>query len=536
MNVVQDWPHQRLGVEETIRRIEAGVRALCLSSPTGGGKSRMVLRLIEWAVAKGWQVAVFTNRKMLTSQLSSGLLRDGIKLGVRAAEFEAYTDIDAPVQVCSTPTELHRVYKAREKFGREVKLFPAQLILIDEVHLNKADSMMAIVKEYRELYDSRIVGISATPLGVSHFLDELIVAGNNTELRDCGALIWAKPYEPAVVDLPKIRRSKSGFDSQKAMEDSMKAIWTQHVVGHIWTHWKQKRPEGKSCLGMAPGVKESLGLAHEFYKHGINAAHFDAETIFVDGKEYNTKDQTDRDEVLLRSKAGEVPMIWNRFVLREAVDMPWLEMLTLATPISSVLSYVQTVGRILRASPSTGKQHAIIVDHANSIRMHGGPNLDRDDDWRKYFHQDEEQLSKDRVARLRDPDDAEAEPLTCPQCGRMRAKGNECPECHFIATKSTRKVIQEDGELKLVSGNAFPKRVPKMKPDTSRLVEACYFRCANARKPMTFNQMRALFKYENHYWPPMDLPFFPKNKSDMTRKIKQVPRSDLHPKQETSNA
>lgn len=522
-----DWPHQIFGVSETIKRIESGVKSLCLSSPTGGGKSLMILRLIEWAVARGWQVAVFTNRRLLTNQLMQGLTRGGVRLGVRAAEFEAWTDLDAPVQICSTPTEVARVIRQREKGNSGAKLFPAQLVIVDEVHMNAADSMVAIAKEYHSEHDAVVLGVSATPLGVSHLCSELIVAGNTASLRDCGALVLAKSYEPAVVDLPKVRKSKTGIFSQSEMDDAVKAIWSQHVVGHIWEHWKKMRPPGKSGIGFAPGVKESHGLAIEFFKHGINAAHISSDFIFVDGKEYRTNSQEDRDDIFARSKSGEIPMIWNRFLLREAIDLPSLEILTLATPIASLLSYVQTVGRVLRASPSTGKEFAIIVDHAGTLRMHGSPNMNRDDEWQRYFHSPEDQITKDRVDRLRDPDDKEVEPITCPQCGLIRATGAVCKGCGFQSSQSVRKVIQEDGTLRPVKDKVFPKRFTKVKPDTLTQWESCYYRAKHARKSMTFKQARGLFKYENGYWPPMDLPLMPVNRSDWSRKVINVGVTEL---------
>lgn len=529
-----DWPHQISGVADTIARIEAGVKSLCLSSPTGGGKSLMMLRLIEWAVERGQSVAVFTNRRLLTNQLAQGLNRDGIHLGVRAADFESWTDLNAPVQICSTPTEASRVLRARERGNDGASLFPAQLVFGDEVHLNKADSMSAIVKEYHEKHDAVFVGVSATPLGVSHLCSELIVAGNTSSLRECGALVIAKSFEPAVVDLPKIRKSKTGIFSQSEMDEAVKAIWSQHVVGHIWGNWKKMRPDGKSCIGFAPGVKESHGLAQEFWKHGINAAHISSDFIFVDGNEYRTNAQEDRDEIFARSKDGSVPMIWNRFVLREAIDLPWLEMLTLATPIASLLSYIQTVGRVLRASPSTYKEFALIVDHAGTLRMHGSPNMDRDDDWRRYFYAPDGQITKDRVDRLRDPDDKEAEPITCPQCGLIRNSGGLCKGCGFESSTSVRKVIQEDGSLRRVKDQVFPKRHTKMKSDTATQWESCYYRAKHAKKPMSFKQARALFKYENRYWPPMDLPLMPKSKADWSRKVVNVGVTDLIPRT-TSN-
>ncbi len=532
------WPHQSYAVEETHRQILAGVRSMCITSPTGGGKSAIIQTLLEDFVGQGLQCAVFTNRRLLTNQLANGLSEHGIHLGVRAAGFEAWTDTNAPVQICSMQTEVARVLKKRtramnrlssaDEAHRDHSLFPANVVFIDEVHMNSGDQMADIVREYQEKYNAIIIGVSATPLGVSHICDELVVAGNMTSLRDCGALVPAYCYEPASFDIWKIRRTKSGVYSQQELEDRVKAIWSQHVVGQIGSHWKKQNPDGLPSLGMAPGVKESLGLATEFHRHGINAAHIDASGIFVDGKYFTTDEQSDRDELFARSKDGEIPIIWNRFVLREAIDLPWLQCLSLATPIASLTAFVQVVGRVLRACPSIGKTKAMILDHGGAIRMHGSPNLDRDDDWRRYFHEREDKISKDRLEELRNPDSKEPEPITCPQCSMIRKSGPKCPGCQYEHPHSVRKVIQEDGSLVPVKGDVFPKRKTKMLPNTVDIWKQCYFRCLNAKKPMSFTQARALFKYENYYWPPQDLPYMPKCKGDWTRKIKTVAKEDLH--------
>lgn len=534
---MSDWPHQIYALQEATSRIEAGSTSLCITSPTGGGKSRIVQRLCEWAVGKMWRVAIFTNRKLLTAQLSRGLNTSGIHLGVRAADFESWSDPSAPVQICSAPTEVSRVLRARERAmkkaateseaHRDFKLFPAELVIIDEVHMNCADQMMEIVGEYREKFGAVVVGITATPLGVSHMLDELIVAGNMTSLRECKALVYAECYEPAVIDIPKIRKSKQEIFTQKQLDTATKAIWTQHIVGMIYDHWKSLNPGAMPALGMAPGVKESIGLAEEFSRRGVNVAHIDGKGIYVDGEYHKTSRQEDRDEIFARSKSGDLKVIFNRFVLREAIDLPWLEHLMLCTPIASPLSFIQTVGRVLRASPATGKQHAIITDHAGSIRTHGSPNLDRDQDWMQYFHETESKLARDRQNALRDPEKKEPEPITCPECGLIRRRGAICPKCGYEASESVRRVIQEDGELVKVAGDVFPRRKTKMKPDTADIWTRCYYRMRNAKSPKTFGQAYGLFVYENHYQPPRDLPLMPKDPRDWTRRIKDVPTDSL---------
>ena len=525
----EDWPHQSQAVFDAVRLMNEGERAFCITSPTGGGKSRVVQRLCEHIVKDGQVAAVMSNRILLTTQLLRGLNKSGIRVGCRAAGFEAWTDADAPVQVISGPTEISRVMNRRKRFGEDAKLHAADLILVDEAHIQAGDKTKEILDEYKNQHGSTIVGISATPLGVSHIYDHLIIAGNNTSLRACGALVAAKCYEPAVIDLPKIRKSKTGVFSQQELEDATKAIWSQHVVGHIFEHWKQLNPDARPSLGMAPGVRESLGMATEYWKRGINAAHIDAEGIFVNGEYKRTNEQADRDELFEMARDGKVPQIWNRYVLREAIDLPWLYMLSLATPIASLVSYVQVVGRVLRVHPS--KSFAVIADHCGAIRMHGSPNADRDDDWRQYFHEaDTDKITKDRQRNLTDPDNKEPEPITCPQCKQIRRTGNKCPGCGFEHQKSVRMVIQEDGRLKPSSGDVYPRRKVTQKPDTERKWIAVYHRMKNARTPKTFSQALALFKKENRYYPPENLPFMPKDKADFHRKINHVDRADLYQK------
>lgn len=63
---------------------------------------------------------MFTNRRLLTSQISKSLSDSGIHLGVRAADFESWSDPTAPVQVCSFQTEDARVLRKREQAIRRV--------------------------------------------------------------------------------------------------------------------------------------------------------------------------------------------------------------------------------------------------------------------------------------------------------------------------------------------------------------------------------------------------------------------------------
>ncbi len=533
------WPHQPKAFQDVVDAIERGIRRICLTSVTGSGKSYIAQMLCEWAVARDWPVAILSNRKLLTNQLAVGLNDAGIHLGVRAADFESWTDHNAPVQVCSVPTEASRVINKRaraiknlatvEEAHRDHSLFPAKLVICDESHLQKGTRTRQILDEYSDKYGAFIVGITATPLGIGDIYEELILGCNMTAGRACGALVVADCYAPVVMDLQHVYRKAEELPTQEAMEKATQKIWTQHIVGMVYEHWK-RIADGRPSLGFAPGVKESLGLAHEFYGHGVNAAHISGSGLFVDGKEYKSTKQEDRDEIFARSKSGEIPICFNRFVLREAIDLPWIECISLATPIRSLLSFIQVVGRGLRACPSTGKKSCAVIDHCDNIWLHGSPNMDRDDQWITYFNEDEDKITRDRVNDMRSSDSKEPAPIICPECGAMRRTGPTCHKCGFEHTTSTRRIMQHDGTLVKSDAPLFPKRKPKMFRNTEALWVKCYWQAKNSKKGMTFSQARGLFQYKHHYCPPEGLPFMPKHKMDWTRPVHKVANDRLHSK------
>ena len=72
------WPNQERALAETTAAIEGGSKRLCVTSPTGTGKSRMMVDMLEWATASGKRAALFTNRRMLFDQTCGVLESHGI--------------------------------------------------------------------------------------------------------------------------------------------------------------------------------------------------------------------------------------------------------------------------------------------------------------------------------------------------------------------------------------------------------------------------------------------------------------------------
>src|SRR5262249_18521178 len=126
------WPNQEFALAEVPRLLEEE-RRICLTSPTGSGKSRIMCGLIEQTVRCGCPAVLYTSRRLLIDQLTRVLASHGIEFGVRCAGHEDRREL--PVQISSLPTEEARVYKKEDwqlhGNGKRV------LALVDECHLNK---------------------------------------------------------------------------------------------------------------------------------------------------------------------------------------------------------------------------------------------------------------------------------------------------------------------------------------------------------------------------------------------------------------
>ncbi len=439
----QLWPHQSRGLDETIAAINAGENGLCVTAPTGAGKSRMMTEMIVWAKSVGRRVSLYTNRRALLDQTQRVLAKAGINHGIRAAGFKAQNHW--PVQLSSIQTEIARVYRSKTW-----KLADSQLVLIDEAHQQGAEGAEQIIKDHKAA-GAAVVGFTATPVDLAHVYDRLIVAGTNSELRACGAHVPCYTYGP---DEPDARGLKLSAKTGEFTENSIrKAIMTKSIFARVLDSYHKLNPEQRPAILFGPGVAESIWFAEQFRAAGISAAHIDGDHVSYgetddEGNPVLVKSDRDkRDEILAASERGEIKVICNRFVLREGIDAPWLYHAIFATAFGALSSYLQAGGRLLRSHPSL--DHVILQDHGGNWWRHGSLNSDREWDltWTNAIH------AGLRAQDIRDK--KEREPIVCPKCAAVRGSGNQCPKCGHIASGKSRMVVQTDGTLREMTGDIY---------------------------------------------------------------------------------
>lgn len=517
------WPHQASALQAIKMHIIDGRRRILLTSPTGGGKSRIIYELMEYFLrVPRWKSIIYTNRRMLVEQIVKGLGNAGLSCGVRAAGH--HEQPDSPIQVGSIQTEDSRVYKKKGHLKWE--LFPANVVFIDEAHLQsgkEVGSMMARVKEDHYKAGAIIIEVTATPLDMDGKAEVMVVAGTNSELRECGALVPAMHYGPDEPDLRHIGLTQvtQGDDlSEPQIKKIMGKVEKgeanpklKKLFGRVMEWFDELNHERRPTILFAPGVAESRWFAEEFCARGIAAAHIDGEDIWTPSTGDVKAKRESRDELLEMSKDGTVKVLCNRFVLREGIDCPWLSHGIFATAFGSLQSYLQSGGRLLRSHP--GVERITIQDHGGNWWRHGSLNADRD--WPLGITS---RLAKGvREDGLREKN--LPEPMRCPRCSAILLS-LRCV-CGFVLDPKakSRPVVQENGELVLMRGDIFKQRKTEIRDDTEALYARCFYRMKHGNK--TFQQAIGLFYQENGYFPPTNLPWMPVNPEDLRRKIADVP-------------
>lgn len=469
----EPWPHQSRTVRAIYQSLRAGAIDLaCVACPTGGGKTRMMVMVARLCEHLGLRCILYTHRKMLRAQASGVFSDHGIEHGVRAAGTRP--DLDLPMQISSFDTERSRTLSEANRW----ETHRADVVLIDEAHANTHPTAQTLISDHLAGGAQLVCGFTATPVSVDLIYNRLIVAASTSELRACGALVKCLTYGPTEPDRAHIRRNvKTGEYSEGAVR---KAIRCDQIFGRVVEHYRKLNPAEAPSILFAPGVAESQWFAEEFARNGITAAHIDHET----------SDER-REEILAQSKAGEVKVVCNRFVLREGVDAPWLAHGIMATAFGGLSNYLQAGGRLLRASP--GLESVTLQDHGGNWHEHGSLNEDR------YWKIEDTNTSlrmELTKAREAEKGDASTEPICCPQCHGVRKAGRgECPYCGHRHKRSVRLVMQADGELKRAVG-----RVVKHRPeqtDYQKIWSACYYANLKGKsggKDRTLNQIAAQFR------------------------------------------
>lgn len=480
-----NWPHQDRGKQAIKELRVTGAKTILASAPCGAGKSRIMAQLCQEEVANGGTVKIYLHRSMLREQLSNVFQAAGIAHGVQAAGVEP--SFEHPIQICMTDSVYSRaIVKGSWDIGTP------SLVVFDEAHNQVEGKARAIVYgsttgtaiTYGHVQTGAcVVGFSATPVGCSSFYEKLVSFGSYSECRAVKAHSLVRVYSPSEIDCAGLDRSADGeFSSRKVQERATK------IVGDAYANWRKLNPDSEPAILFAPSVEGSKWFAEEWANRGVSVAHLDGthclmprrtQTGAIELDQYDTTPEL-REEIMRMSKCGEIKVLMNRFVLREAIDMPWLRHGIGATVFGGISTYLQSVGRIQRYWE--GVPYKIWQSHGGCYHRHGSPNMNR----RWDLGDTNLSIARARVEAAKNAEPSEEiEGICCPKCNGWRSRGSRCPMCGHSHKISVRKVMQIDGELKLMRGVVNKPKKKKKETTADALWLQTLFRSGSLGQPIS---------------------------------------------------
>lgn len=536
------WKHQTDCVQKINEAIAAGEKRVVLCSATGTGKSVIMEDCARGWVSDSLDTVVITNRRFLFEQLVKGFRRSGLPTRTIASGWpdhgrERFT-------VCMFQTLTSRGIAP-----------PAKRVLFDECHNETGESAVQLLKEYEDC-GATAIGVTASALGVSHLYDHLILGADRSDGRKCGSLVMAQCFGGGQLDMAAANRDSSG---EYRPGEVAKKAWNKAIYGQVVKEHLKINPEGRPTLLFAPGKKESNYFVDQFEQAGVSAASITSDGIYWQGETIPASPKN-RQHIKEAVASGAITVLCNRFILREGIDIPELSHCILACPFGSILSYTQSVGRVLRNHDSLpeidfgahgGKQRGVTIqDHGGNFWRHGSPNADLASTWKTYFHDSPKRVTDDREKKLKQkeldrPDDEVVEgreetPTECPACGAIQFvfKNRRCYRCdNEIFRSGTRRVFQTNGELteqRAMHDVRTKRRKKDPSSEMTRGWKSAYYSAKNSNR--NFNQARGYlrsgrvrgFEHLKGVELPLNLPLMPLDPSLWSEKVSVVPGEHLH--------
>lgn len=339
---------------------------------TGGGKTVVFSNIIK--EHKGYCIAI-AHRVEIVSQISLTLAKHGIRHNIIAQKSAVREIVSIHLQeigksfyqqnaICfvSSVDTLLRLPKNTDWFSK------ITLVIQDEGHhtlkTNKWGSAASLFPNAKGLYPT------ATPcradgknLSRKHegIMDTIITGISMRKLIEQGFLTDYRIFAPpSSIDLTQIPIGTTGDYSQKKLSI---AVHKAHITGDIVKQYL-RIAKGKQGVTFATDINAAIEIAEAF-----NNANVPAETISS-----KTPDSL-RYDIMRRFRNKELFQLVNVDILGEGVDVPAIEVVSMARPTQSYCLYSQQFGRALR--PDHNKTHAIIIDHVENCLRHGLPDAVR---------------------------------------------------------------------------------------------------------------------------------------------------------------
>jgi superfamily II DNA or RNA helicase len=221
------------------------------------------------------------------------------------------------------------------KTGLPPEAAPPELIIWDECHHSASDKWSALAAKFPK---ARLLGLTATPeradkRGLDLF-QEIVVAAHHTELVREGVLVKCRVLIP------------------------------------------EKEIDGSDPEPVAAYRKYAAGTRALFFVRNVKQANEVAAALGAGFEPWHSKIAWGkRAKSMTAFAAGKLKGLVTVEALKEGFDVPSVETIVLGRTCEETHTFLQIVGRGLRAAP--GKKRMLLLDLKGATQRHGSPVMDR---------------------------------------------------------------------------------------------------------------------------------------------------------------
>ena len=358
--------YQQEAVNESWEALKKNDAPVLLMASVGAGKSLMIASVLLSMQKAGKRALCLVNNAELVRNNCETFIEQGGQSSIYCAALNS-KDASAPV-VFGTPKSILNAINKGEFIGK-IKF---NIIVVDEAHAidfnNHRSCFMRILRHYKNEYPSmRLYGATGTNFrfkGTNIVGDNCLFkhqVGNITteKLIEDGYLI--EPYfeinKDLILDFSGVKIKRNGQFDQKQLETVVEqsARLTQLICTQIIHIMETQKRFGVFLFAT------TKKHAHEILSHLPPQ-----ESAIILGE----TPQNERTKILNDARQGKIKYLVNIAIISVGVDIPAFDTLAYLRPTESLVLLVQTMGRVLRLSPNTGKEHALVLDFAGNIERH----------------------------------------------------------------------------------------------------------------------------------------------------------------------
>lgn len=339
------------------RQALAKHKHIIVQSPTGSGKGVLIGSMASMATRKGNRVLILAHGEEILTQ-DAGHAR---KWGVKAAEVFAKTRKRPDAECCCIMAQTLRQRIKKEDWANWFDSF--KLIILDECHRAEFD----FIFEQQGIDCTFVVGLSASParygqmrqLGMDY--GAVVVGPQVKDLINLGYLCRCRLFSLDAPSMEDVEWS-SGRGDYNLGQMAAKFKSRARYVGAVDNYERLCR--GQKCLVFCCSSEQTINLTREFCERGIEAKYC-LSGDFDEDEEYSGE----RKDVVDAFARGEFPVLVNYGLFTTGIDIPDIKVVMLMFSTTSLVKYMQCLGRASRIAPGKDNEFLCLDFGRNYERL-----------------------------------------------------------------------------------------------------------------------------------------------------------------------